>query len=343
MNLTIDREQILTVEKPIEIKRKDTPKTKTITMKDETVQVSIEKKQEVVIVEKKQQKLTEFVNSSTQANLYKPEMINREIQAKLKTNLRDEMIQTDKTVDPIPQPQIIIKEIGSNQKGYYNTKDEDLHFDYLKFGSVIRLVEYYFQSGQRLQIHIESYYTNRFKFAYVDSNQNENSLCFKVIPSTVHFNMFDKLTQKKELSYGTFWSESADNFEHYKNDIGKKIKYDEPFQLFDEQSNSFLTYWKVNMNSNVYELTLEKQPSKNSQFLIESAFIANDMTERWIKTTDVVHIATFGRMKPLYLCKEIIQKQNKEGKLTDKQIYKPVFSLTSAIKWRFKIDVMNDS
>ena len=168
----------------------------------------------------------------------------------------------------------------------------------MKYGSVIRLTEFS-NEHEGFQISTNSTYDNQFEFMNTKENKND-LLNFTIIPSIVHFNMFLKLYKRDELNYETFRSEANDNLKYFEKTYGKNIKYEEPFQLYNNTSHSFLTYSKLQKYSQNIELKLEKYPSKNSQFSMKSAFITNDTSEQQIKTIDIVHISTFGLSNKIF-------------------------------------------
>ena len=65
----------------------------------------------------------------------------------------------------------------------------------------------------------------------------------------------------------------------------------------------------------------------------------NNSAERWIKTTDIVHIVAFGALKPLYFSKLKFSKENKTDSSRSSKYCIPVLN-SFGEKCRFKIDVV---
>ena len=265
----------------------------------------------------------------------KQKILNKSISSNINSRFSDE-IDRNVNINPTSR-RLIISQSENQENNYVDAGNKEIKFIYLKYGSVIRLTEFS-NEHEGFQISTNSTYDNQFEFMNTKENKND-LLNFTIIPSIVHFNMFLKLYKRDELNYETFRSEANDNLKYFEKTYGKNIKYEEPFQLYNNTSHSFLTYSKLQKYSQNIELKLEKYPSKNSQFSMKSAFITNDTSEQQIKTIDIVHISTFGLLKPLYICKDLCERQNIDNWNSFHSYYKPVLN-SFDVKCRFKVDVV---
>ena len=149
----------------------------------------------------------ERVEMKTQTKLYKPDMKSKHIAANIKTDMADKWIETT--------PQVEAKvQAPKEEKVYFDCTEDDITFDYLKFGSFIRLVEYSSKIS-KFQISISNYYENEFKFTKIEKNNINNLLVFKIIPSVIHFEIFKKLSSRNKLNYDKFQSEYEGNVKQF--------------------------------------------------------------------------------------------------------------------------------
>ena len=141
------------------------------------------------------------------------------------------------------------------------------------------------------------------------------------------------------LNYEDLEYKREDNINNYKENIGREIRYGEPFHLYDVSSNMFVTYSQENGDEGmILSLKLDDYPNKESLFNFESAFIIDKRKEGYIYITDIIHLALFGQPKPTYLWRP---KQWRENLLAKFLKHRHSLALSTTHSLIMKIECIN--